>query len=109
MAQNDKALNELENYIGYLESQNKNDIAIVFIEDMLKDHPDQLLLKRALAAQLHYGGRTNEAISILDILGENLMQSGNRQGALEVINQIVLMNPPNVEQYRRLLFQMQNG
>jgi len=109
MAQNDKALNELENYIGYLESQNKNDIAIVFIEDMLKDHPDQLLLKRALAAQLHYGGRTDEAISILDILGENLMQSGNRQGALEVINQIVLMNPPNVEQYRRLLFQMQNG
>jgi len=109
MAQNDKALNELENYIGYLESQNKNDIAIVFIEDMLKDHPDQLLLKRALAARLHYSGRTDEAISILDILGENLMQSGNRQGALEVINQIVLMNPPNVEQYRRLLFQMQNG
>ena len=50
-----------------------------------------------------------EAISLLDVLGETLMQSGNKQGALEVINQIVLMNPPNVEDYRKLLFQMQNS
>jgi tetratricopeptide (TPR) repeat protein len=109
MAQNDKAMNELDNYISHLENQNKNDIAIVFIEDMLKEHPDQLLLKRALAERLHYAGRTEEAISLLDTLGENLMQTGNRQNALEVINQIVLMNPPNVEEYRKLLFQMQNG
>jgi len=109
MAQTDKAMNELENYVSHLESQNKNDVAILFIEDMLKEHPDQLLLKRALAARLHYAGRIEEAISILDILGENLMQSGNKQSALEVINQIVLMNPPNVEEYRRLLFQMQSS
>jgi hypothetical protein len=37
------------------------------------------------------------------------MQSGNKQGALEVINQIVMMNPPNVEEYQQLLFQMQNS
>jgi tetratricopeptide (TPR) repeat protein len=109
MAQTDKAMSELENYISYLESQNKNDIAIVFLEDMLKEHPDQLLLKRALAERLHYAGRIDEAISLLDVLGETLMQTGNKQGALEVINQIVLMNPPNVEEYRKLLFQMQSS
>jgi tetratricopeptide (TPR) repeat protein len=109
MAQTDKAMSELENYIGYLESQNKNDTAILFIEDTLKEHPEQPLLKRALAVQLHYAGRTDEAIALLDVLGETLMQTGNRQGALEVINQIVLMNPPNVEDYRKLLFQMQNA
>ena len=74
-----------------------------------KDHPDQPLLKRALAVQLHHAGRIEEAISLLDVLGETLMQSGDKQGALEVINQIVLMNPPNVEDYRKLLFQMQNS
>ena len=109
MAQTDKAMNELENYITHLESQNKDDVAILFLEDMLKDHPEQLLLKRALAARLQHAGRMDEAISLLDILGETLMQTGNKQGALEVINQIVLMNPPNVDEYRKLLFQMQNS
>lgn len=109
MAQNDKALSELESYTTHLESQNRNDTAIAFVEDMLKEHPDQPLLKRALATQFQHAGRIEEAISLLDVLGETLMQSGNKQGALEVINQIVLMNPPNVEEYRQLLFQMQSS
>jgi regulator of sirC expression with transglutaminase-like and TPR domain len=102
-------MNELEGYTTYLESQNKNDTAIVFVEDMLKEHPNQLLLKRSLATRLQHAGRIEEAISLLDVLGETHMQAGNKQGALEVINQIVMMNPPNVEEYRQLLFQMQNS
>jgi len=109
MAQTDKAISELENYISYLESQRKNDAAITFIEDLIKDHDEQPLLKRALAARLHHAGRTQEAISILDQLGDDLVQLGDKQGALEVINQIVLMNPPNVTEYRQLLMQMQNS
>ena len=109
MAQTDKALSELENYISYLESQNKNDAAILFIEELIKEHADQPLLKRTLAARLHHTGRTEEAIVILDHLGETLMQAGEKQSALEVINQIVFMNPPNVEDYRQLLLQMQNS
>ncbi len=46
---------------------------------------------------------------VLDILGEALVKSGEKQQALEVINQIVLMNPPNVNEYRQLLTQMQNS
>jgi tetratricopeptide (TPR) repeat protein len=109
MAQTDKAINELENYITHLENQNKGDAIIGFLEDLITEHPDQPLLKRIYAMQLHKAGRTDEAISLLDTLGETLMQSGNKQGALEVINQIVMMNPPNVEEYRKLLFQMQNS
>jgi tetratricopeptide (TPR) repeat protein len=109
MAQTDKAINELENYITHLENQNKGDATIGFLEELINEHPDQPLLKRIYAMQLHKAGRTDEAISLLDTLGETLMQSGNKQGALEVINQIVMMNPPNVEEYRKLLFQMQNS
>ena len=109
MAQPDKAMNELENYISHLESLGKNNVAVIFIEELIKDHSEQPLLKRALAAQLHRSGRTEEAISLLDILGEVLVKSGEKQQALEVINQIVLMNPPNVNDYRQLLTQMQNS
>jgi tetratricopeptide (TPR) repeat protein len=108
MAQTDKAMNELENYVTYLESHDKNDIAIKFIEETINENPDEPLLKRALAARLHHAGRTDEAIAILDVLGERLIQEGEKQKAMEVINQIVLMNPPNVGDYRKLLLQMQN-
>jgi len=109
MAQTDKAINELENYITYLESQDKNDADILFLEDILKERPDQPLIKRALALRLYHAGHIEESIAILDVVGETLMQTGNKQAALEVINQIVMMNPPNVDEYRKLLFQMQNG
>ncbi|MBI3162132.1 MAG: tetratricopeptide repeat protein [Chloroflexi bacterium] len=108
MGQLDKAMSELENYITYLEVQDKNDAGITFIEEIINEHPDQPLLKRAQAARLHHTGRTDEAIAILDQLGEVLIEQGAKQQAMEVINQIVLMNPPNVEDYRKLLFQMQN-
>jgi tetratricopeptide (TPR) repeat protein len=109
MGQPDKAMSELENYITYLESQRKQELTVPFLEDLIKEHEDQLLLKRALAAQLHQAGRTDEAVNLLDALGESLVEAGNRPGAMEVINQIVLMNPPNVQDYRQLLMQLQNG
>ncbi|MEK6751536.1 MAG: tetratricopeptide repeat protein [Chloroflexota bacterium] len=108
MAQPDKALSELENYINHLESQNKNELAITFLEELVKDHEDQPLLKRTLAAQLHHTGRTAEAVTLLDVLGEVLVEKGDREGAMDAINQIVLMNPPTVEDYRQLLKQMRS-
>lgn len=105
----DNALTELENYITHLENQNKLELAISFLESLIRDHEDQPLLKRTLAAQLHHAGRAPEAISILDILGEDLMKKGDREGAMQVINQIVLMNPANVQEYRSLLEQVKNG
>jgi uncharacterized protein HemY len=101
-------LSELENYINHLESQNKNELSITFLEELVKEHEDQPLLKRTLAAQLHQMGRTAEAVTLLDVLGEILVEKGDRDGAIDVINQIVLMNPQNVEEYRQLLNQLRS-
>lgn len=109
MGQQDRALSELESYITHLESQNKKDLALTFLEDLVRDHDDQPLLKRTLAALLNRMGRMAEAIPILDQLGEVLIQKGDKPGAMDVINQIILMNPPNIQEYRALLAQMQNG
>jgi tetratricopeptide (TPR) repeat protein len=109
MGQTDKALSELENYLTHLESQHRHDLALSFLETLVREHENQPLFKRTLAAQLHHAGRTTEAIPLLDALGEELMEKGDMPGAMEVINQIVLMNPPNVQEYRVLLDQMKNG
>jgi tetratricopeptide (TPR) repeat protein len=109
MGQPDKALGELENFINYLDSQRKSDQIVPFLEELAQEHEDQPLLKRTLAAQLHHAGRTDEAVAILDVLGEALVQRADHEGAMDVINQIVLMNPTNVEDYRQLLNQMRSG
>ena len=108
MGQHAQALAELDNFMTYLESNNRNENAIIFLEDLLKEYGDEPMLKRALASQYHRAGRTDEAVSILDLLGESLIQAGNTKEALEVVNQIVLMNPPNVNEYRQLLAQIQS-
>lgn len=109
MAQTDKALGELENYLTYLESQRKAEQIIPFLEELVQEHDDQPLLKRTLAAQLHQAGRTEEAVEILDALADALVQRADHENAADIINQIVLMNPANVEQYRQALNQMRNG
>jgi tetratricopeptide (TPR) repeat protein len=109
MGQADKAFNELDSYISHLESQNKTELAHGFLEELVREHPEQEMLKRTLAALLARTGRMNEAVPMLDALGESLLEKGDKQGAMEVINQIVLMNPPNVDDYRQLLNQMRNG
>jgi len=109
MGQADRAMSELEAYITHLESQGKKEPALTFLEDLIREHEDQPLLKRTQAALLHRMGRTSEAVPILDKLGDALLEKGDKQGAMEVINQIVLMNPPNAADYRALLNQMRSG
>ncbi|MBV6392210.1 MAG: Beta-barrel assembly-enhancing protease [Anaerolineales bacterium] len=109
MGQQERALGELEAYITHLESQNKHEPARAFLEELAREHPDQPLFKRTHAALLHRMGRAGEAISMLDQLGDALIEKGDKQGAMDVVSQIILMNPPNVEDYRALLNQMREG
>ena len=106
MGQQPQARAELESYMGYLDSSAKAADSIPFLEDLIKDHEDELLFRRLLADRLNRLGRQDEAISQLDALGESLLQDGRKKEAVEVINQILLMNPPNAQDYRQLLEQI---
>jgi tetratricopeptide (TPR) repeat protein len=92
-----------------MESNGRVEDLIIFLEDLLKDHEDQVFLRRALAELYQHVGRLDEAIAQLDTVGEALLNSGNRAGAIEAINAIVAMNPSNIEDYRKLLAQLQGG
>lgn len=106
MSQTQQATAELEGYFTYLDSNGKSNDSLPFLEDLIKDYEDELLFKRLLADRLNHTGRQEEAISQLDALGESLLQNGKKKEAIEVINQILLMNPPNAEDYRQLLGQI---
>ncbi len=106
MGRPDQAGAELDNYMGYLEKNGGPGDAIAFLEDLLLEHKQEPTLLRALAGQYHRAGRTTEAIAQLDALGESLLNKGDKEGAAAAINQILMMNPPKADAYRRLLKQI---
>jgi len=106
MAQLPKALEEMENYLSYLDGQGEEGQAIPFLEDLVNEHGEQPALRRALAALYHRAGRLEEAIAQLDTAGELLLNSNDKDGAIATINQLLAMNPPNAEDYRKLIAQI---
>ncbi|MGB8983584.1 MAG: tetratricopeptide repeat protein, partial [Anaerolineales bacterium] len=109
MGQPAQANAEIESYLAYLQTQNRGSEGIKFVEELLVERPDDVVLRRALAQLYQQAGRTQEAVAQLDSLAEAMLNAGRKEEAMVVINQILLIGPPNAEQYRRLLMQLQTG
>jgi len=106
LGQTAQAAAELESYTSYLHSHNEARV-VPFIEELLEERPDESALIHALAQAYQKAGRVEDAVAKLDALAETLLEENKKDEALVVINQILLMNPPNAEQYRQLLMQLQ--
>jgi tetratricopeptide (TPR) repeat protein len=100
---------EIESYLTYLQAQGHSDQGIKFVEELLADRPNDMILRRALAQQYQQAGRVGDAVAQLDSLAESMLSGGKKEEAMVLINQILLMGPPNAEQYRQLLMQLQAG
>ena len=107
LGQTSQAAAELESYVSYLQTSNNKEKVVPFIEGLLEERPDENMLIRALAQAYHQVGRVDDAVAKLDTIAESLLDDGKKEEALVIINQILLMNPPNAEQYRQLLMQLQ--
>lgn len=107
LAQPEQAVAELDSFTTYLTNNGRNAEALAFLESLVSEQPTQVILRRALAEEYRKAGRTGDAVAQLDAAGESLMQAGDKQGVIEVVNQILRMNPPNATQYRELIAQLQ--
>jgi tetratricopeptide (TPR) repeat protein len=109
LGQPEQAYAELENYLTYLQTSNRREQGIKFVEELLTELPEDIVLRRAIAQLYQQAGRMEEAVAQLDSLAESFLNAGKKEEALAIIHQILLMNPPNAEQYRQLLMQLQSG
>ena len=109
LAQHSQAISELENYLSYLHTNGKLEQSIPFLEDLINENADSVILRRALAGQYQQAGRTEDAVAQLDTIGELLIEEGKKEEAAGVIQQILMMNPPNADDYRQLLEQLQTS
>ncbi|MFO3796797.1 MAG: tetratricopeptide repeat protein, partial [Anaerolineales bacterium] len=107
LGQQAQAQIEMENYLTYLESTHNRDAAIPFLEELVKEHPQVLWLRKALAELYRRLGRVEDAVAQYDAIGELELNAGNRIGAMEAIQAILALNPPNAEEYRTALAQLQ--
>jgi tetratricopeptide (TPR) repeat protein len=106
LAQTAQAQAELESFVTYLEGNNRHDAAIPFLHKFLDEHPEQVMIRRILAQEYYKSGQTADAIAQLDAVGDKLMETGDKTGVADVVNQILSMNPPNADEYRALLSQL---
>lgn len=100
---------ELDNYLAYLQNTGNRAEAIPFLEELVNEEPKQPVLRRALAEEYRLAERISDAVAQLDTLGDILLDSGDREGAMQAIEAIIAMNPPNVADYTALLAKVRSG
>jgi tetratricopeptide (TPR) repeat protein len=106
LGQEPQAMTEIDNYAAFLASSNRYRKLAAFTKNLLMDYPDSVPLRRRLVDAYIHVGEIDEAISNLDHIGESLLESGDRAGAIQTIEEIIELSPPNKENYRQLLDQV---
>jgi tetratricopeptide (TPR) repeat protein len=103
------AIAEMDNYISYLINSDQQEKAVSFMEEVVEDNPDRVAVRRRLAALYRRLGKSSEAVRQLDAAGESLMEAGDRQGAIKIVEEILTLNPPNRIEYQQLLDQLKGS
>ena len=70
---------------------------------MAREHPGKQALHARLAEAYRAAGRKADAIAQYDALGEIQLDSGQLQDAIQTIQTIVNLEPPDSEGYKELL------
>lgn len=101
-----EAMRELDNLLRLYAQSRRGNLILSTLESMVAARPTEMGLRSRLAAVYQQIKRIPEAIEQLDALGELQLDAGLLQEACATIQQIIRLNPPNVDQYRALLTQM---
>ena len=102
------AMNELDAYLKLLESAGHSDRSDRFLDDLLEDRPDNVDIQKRLVRYYQNQNKLSVAIEKLDALAEKCLRQENRDGALATLQNLIALNPPNSNDYRRLYEELSN-
>ena len=109
IGQENVGLTELDSFINFLEGRAQRGKAIQFVQNLINDRPGKIELHRRLADLYQKNGQLPQAIAEMDVMGELLITAGNKAGAINLIQSILTLNPPNAADYQKLLQQLSNA
>jgi tetratricopeptide (TPR) repeat protein len=103
VGQPDSALRELDRYLIQLVKSGRSAKVVGIMEDMVGQRSSDVGLVDRLARLYKQQKRDQDAIALLDRLGEAQLESGEKAQAMETINKILSLNPPNAASYQQLI------
>ena len=89
-----------------LENSGKRAKAIDFLGAVIAEQPNHDELRKRLADAYVRDGQVIAAVEQLDLIADARLEAGDNDGAVAILEMIVNLNPPNVNEYRRALAQM---
>jgi len=98
---------EIERFIAQLDPATEGEAIHNYLTTLKQELPRESYVIRKLVDFYKNLGRKEHAIAELDGLGELLLDTGRRDDALAVVQEIIDLGPPNVEAYQKLLDQLQ--
>ena len=100
------ARDEMDRYLNALEPGGDPPRALQYLENLREKMPRKVDVRKRLAAFYRERGEKQKAIAELDALGDMLLDEGRTEEVIEIIEGIIALEPPNVEDYRKLLSQL---
>jgi tetratricopeptide (TPR) repeat protein len=106
LGQETQAAAELDNYLSFLAGQAREKEAFSFLEQLVEENADMVFARRRLAEFYQQSSRVEEAIAHWDKVAEMMVAQGKNEAAKEAIRAILVLKPPNADQYRKALQQL---
>jgi len=103
LGQETQAAAELDNYLSYLAGQAREKEAFSFLEQLVEENAEMVFARRRLAEFYQQSSRVEEAIAHWDKVAEMMVAQGKNEAAKEAIRAILVLKPPNADQYRKAL------
>ncbi|TFH37295.1 MAG: tetratricopeptide repeat protein [Anaerolineales bacterium] len=109
LGQETEAANALDTHLENLVNAGQAQEALTMLEDLAREYPGKQALHSRLAEAYRAAGRIADSIAQYDALGEIQLDAGQRQEAIQTIETIIKLDPPNIEGYHELLHNLRDG
>ncbi len=100
------AESEIDRYLMLFDSETESKNVLAYLVKLKAEIPGNEYIIRHLVAQYQKQDQIDLAISELDGLGDLMLENGNKSAAVDVIQDIINLNPSNIEAYQKLLGQL---
>lgn len=101
-----QAEKEIQRFVEQFDIVNESEVILEYLIELQKEKPGETIITRQLASYYHHVGETDNAIAELDKFGDTLLDEGRVEDVILVIEDIISFDPPNIEDYRKLLEQL---
>jgi tetratricopeptide (TPR) repeat protein len=103
LGQDQQANSDLNEYLSELDLSGEEQAGQTYIEKLAAEYPNRVFIRQKNAELYQKTGQVSLAINEYDEIGELLLDAGDRQGAIEAIEVILTLDPPNKSQYQDLI------